>query len=143
MKPIKLLLVVVIFILFHSFSWRHPYHVSVTEITHNTKENTLEVSCRLFDEDIEEALKKINSIPVDVGSAKDSARVFKLLENYFSKHFSITLDGQKVNEKFLGFEKSEDEVWCYFEYHDVKSFRKVCVENTIFLLLAIISETIS
>lgn len=131
MKPIKTLLAVVILFLFYSFSWMHPYHVSVTEITHNVKENTLEVSCKMFDEDIEEALKKINSVPVDVGSAKDSARVFKFLENYFSKHFAISLDGQKANQKFLGFERSEDEVWCYFEYDDVKSFKKVCVENTV------------
>ncbi len=129
MKPIALIISVVLFL--SSFSGMHPYHIDVTEIKHNAKDSLLELSCKLFAEDIEGALKKIQNGPVDVSAKTDSAKVFTLLEDYFKKRFILTLNGVKADHKFLGFEKNADAVWCYLEYANVKSAHKVCVENTI------------
>ena len=32
----------------------HPFYVSVTEINHNAENHTLEISCKMFGEDLEE-----------------------------------------------------------------------------------------
>ena len=55
-----------IFIIF-SFSGAslHPIYVSVTEIEHNAKDNTLEISCKIFTGDLEAVLRKNNKIKVD------------------------------------------------------------------------------
>jgi hypothetical protein len=131
MRPMRILLLAAITLFLSAFAWIHPYHVSVTEIKHNAKENLVEISCKVFSEDIEEAVKKINSVSIDISAKKDSARVFTLLDNYFKTHLTITLDGTKATPKFLGFEKLEDAIWCYFESADIKSIKKVCIENTI------------
>ena len=34
----------------------HPFFVSVTEINHNAKNHSVEVSCRMFYDDLERAL---------------------------------------------------------------------------------------
>ncbi len=36
----------------------HPFYVSVTEISHNAKDKTLEISCKLFSSDFETVLEK-------------------------------------------------------------------------------------
>ena len=36
----------------------HPFYVSVTEINHNAADKTLEISCKMFTEDLEEILEK-------------------------------------------------------------------------------------
>ena len=36
----------------------HPYHLSVTEIKFNDKNSSLEVACKMFTADLENALKK-------------------------------------------------------------------------------------
>ena len=36
----------------------HPFYISITEINHNAKDKTLEISCKMFAEDLEETLNK-------------------------------------------------------------------------------------
>jgi hypothetical protein len=109
----------------------HPYYVSVTEIKYNVKEKTLEISCKLFDDDIENALRKLNNVTIDVGAAKDSSQVHKLLAQYLAKHLQLTMDGQKVKTAFLGFEKEQDVIWCYLEATAIPDFKKLCIETTL------------
>ena len=109
----------------------HPYYISVTEVKYKSEEKAIQVSSKVFSDDIENALRKTYSVTVDVDAKKDSARVHKLLADYFEKHLNITVDGQKIKLDFLGFEKEEDVTWCYFEATEVKEFKKICVENTL------------
>jgi hypothetical protein len=46
---------------------KHPIYVSVTEIQHNAKDKTLEISCKIFTSDFEAILKsKTKSSIIDV-----------------------------------------------------------------------------
>ncbi len=51
----------------------HPFYVSVTEINHNAKEQTLEISCKMFAEDLEEILKKNYKTAIDLSAEKPQA----------------------------------------------------------------------
>ena len=56
----------------------HPFYISITEINHNAKDKTLEISCKMFAEDLEETLDKNYKTEVDLSLAKDKARPYKL-----------------------------------------------------------------
>jgi Domain of unknown function (DUF6702) len=38
----------------------HPLYISVTEINHNAKDRILEVSCKIFTNDLETVLEKMS-----------------------------------------------------------------------------------
>lgn len=106
----------------------HPYHVSVTEIKFVSEEKRLEISTKLFAEDIESRLKKIHGSYLDVTAVKDSALVYQLLSEYFQKNLSISINDRTVVYNVIGFEKKDDVVWVYSEATKVPHPDKVCLD---------------
>ena len=87
-----------------SVSKYHPFYVSVTEINHNAKEQSIEVSCKIFADDMEEVLKKNYKVAVDLSNTKQQAQTDKLIADYISKHLTFSTDGKPVKLQYVGFE---------------------------------------
>src|SRR6187549_1491546 len=81
----------------------HPVFVSVTEIEHNLSTRTLRVSCKVFIDDLETALRQNYSIKIDLADAKLKTAMNPLVDRYIKKHLSIIADERQVNLQFLGF----------------------------------------
>ena len=64
----------------------HPIFVSVTEIEHNAKDKTLEISCKIFTDDFEKALRETYKTYVDLLQPKDKTAMNKLVSDYVQKH---------------------------------------------------------
>lgn len=109
----------------------HPFFVSVTEINHNSKEKTLEISCKLFSEDLEDVLKQNYKTAVDVTNEKQHPQVDKLVNDYVQKHLALGVDGKPVKLNYVGFEKEAESVYCYFEVPNVANVKKVDISNSI------------
>jgi len=115
----------------HAVDGAHPIYVSVTEIDHNAKEKTLEVSCKIFTEDLEETLKKIYKTRVDLINVTDRAGMDKLISDYVQKHLRISVDGRQANLKYLGFELIEEGIYSYYEVSGVPSVKKIDIQNNL------------
>ena len=74
---------------------KHPIFMSVTEIEHNSKDKTLEISCKVFTDDLEKTLRQTYKGTVDLINPKDKAAMNKLVSDYVQQHLSITADGKK------------------------------------------------
>ena len=109
----------------------HPVYVSVTEIEHNAKNNTLEVSCKIFTDDFEKALRNAYKTRVDLENEKLKPAMDSLVNDYVQKHLSISTDGQPAKLKYLGFERIEEGIYSYYEALPVTSFTKIQVRNNI------------
>jgi hypothetical protein len=109
----------------------HPFYVSVAEINHNAKEKILEISCKLFAEDMEETLKKNYKTEVDFSLAKDKEALDKFIPDYMNKHFALAVDGRPVRLSYIGYEQDKESVFCYFQVDNVPSIKKVDINNSI------------
>lgn len=109
----------------------HPFYISVTEVNHNAKEKSMEISCKIFAEDLEETLKKDYKVTVDLTAEKQQAQNDKLVADYVSNHLAITTDGKPVKLSYVGFEKQSEAVYCYFEVPNVAAPKKVDFTNSI------------
>jgi hypothetical protein len=109
------------------FSFAHPYYVSVVQIDHNAKERSLEISVRVFTEDMEQALKKSAGTNVDIVKPKDKTATDKILYNYFQKHLKLTLNGKPVAFQYVGYEVQSESIWSYFEVKNVDDVKKLDV----------------
>jgi hypothetical protein len=113
------------------FSIFHPFYVSVTEITHNAKTQSVEVSCRIFYDDLERTIEKQNHTPVDIVKPKDKAKLNQMLNDYIKKHLTIKADGKALSLSYVGYEVQEDAAWIYFEVKSINKVKKFEVHNDI------------
>ena len=111
--------------------WFHPFYVSVTEIHHNAQDKTLEVSCKVFADDMEEVLKKGATRPIDLSNEKQKLQNDALIRDYVAKHLFLNAEGKAVKLSYVGFEKDKESVYCYFEVLNVPTLTKLQLVNSL------------
>jgi hypothetical protein len=110
---------------------RHPFYVSVMEINHNRQTKSLEVTCKVFADDLEDILKKNYKTAVDLTSKPQQETINRLVNEYFTHHLSLAADGKPVKLSYIGFEKESESTYCYFEVPNVATVNKLDVTNSI------------
>lgn len=111
----------------------HDFHTSLTEINYNVKEGSLEVSVRVFTDDLEATLTKLNN-GKQVKIENDPKVIDPLLEKYLRKTLALVGKNKEVKfGKFYGKEKEADATWIYLEFFDCKNLSNYTIYNTIFL----------
>lgn len=109
----------------------HPFYVSITEVQHNASENSLEVSCKIFTDDLEQVLKQNFKTPVDLSNTAQHERSGTYINTYIQKHLQLQVNGKTVPLKYLGYEIEKESVYCYFEGAGVASVKKLDVLNSL------------
>src|SRR5580698_6859113 len=109
----------------------HPFYVSVTEINHNPKDKTLEISCKIFTNDFETTLKKAYNTKVDLNEPKDKIAADRMISGYIEKHLQVKVDGNMEALQFIGSEKQAEATWSYFQVNNVPIVKKIDIVNTI------------
>ena len=103
---------------------RHPIFVSVTEIEHNKKEQALEISCKIFTDDFERALRTAYRIKVDLADPKQKSAMEKLVNDYVQKHLQIAVGEKPVALKFVGYEIIDEAVYSYYRADNIPAVKK-------------------
>jgi hypothetical protein len=109
----------------------HPIYVSVTEIQHNAKDKTLEISCKIFTSDFEAILKSKTKSKVNLLQPADKTLMESLVNQYIQQHLKIKVDGNLKPMEFLGYEQNEDAIQSFFEINDVAALKKIDVQDDI------------
>lgn len=106
----------------------HPFFISVIEINHNSKEATVEISVRVFAEDLEKTIQKYTTAKVDILNPPDKALLEKQISNYISQRLKLTINGHPVSFRYIGYEIQKESVWSYFEVSKVPDLTKLEVD---------------
>ena len=108
---------------------KHPFYISVVDIKHDAKQQSLNISVKLFTNDIEEALKKTTSKSIDLLNPKNKAEMETELMNYIKKRLSITINSKLTILDFIGYEREEDAIWAYLEIKKVVAPKSIKVDT--------------
>jgi hypothetical protein len=112
--------------------WVHDFHTSLTEVNYNAKSGSLEVSIRVFSDDLELCLSKQNGGKL-VTLEDDANKVESLIEQYFRKNFALISTNKEVKlVKYYGKEKEADATWLFFEIFDCQQIQNYSLYNAIF-----------
>jgi hypothetical protein len=109
----------------------HPLFVSVTEIEHNAKDKTLEISCKIFTDDFEKTLRQNYKTTIDLLKPKDKTAMNKLVSDYVQKHLLLTVDGKKTTLQFLGYQQNEEGILSYYQIDNIPAAKKIDITNNI------------
>jgi len=113
------------------FTGAHPFYLSVTDLKYNDKRKAMEVSCKLFTNDFESTLKKLNNKAVDLLHPKDKKETETLVAEYINKHLLININGKKRTLHFIGYEKEEDAVLVYLEIEKCETPKQLLVNTSL------------
>jgi hypothetical protein len=92
----------------------HPFHVSVTEMTYNALDSTLEVSVKLFTDDLEAALEARYQQSLHLGLDDEDPDADVYLALYLREQLSVKAEGtDPLVQRFHGKQFEEDVTWCY------------------------------
>lgn len=112
-------------------SYGHPYFVSVTEVHIYPDKKTFDVSCSMFTEDLETAIKSIYVTKTDLKKELGAKEVLELIYKYIAARFEIYIDNQKQSYTLLGCENLEESTWCYLEGKCSSAIGKVNISNSL------------
>ena len=111
----------------------HAFHVAVTEIEYDGKSSQLEITHRIFIDDLEVALTEWSSEKIDILNPSDPAKLNELIGKYLSEKTSYILNEKEVEVKYLGSEREEAVMYCYQFVSDVKKVKSLKVSNTVLM----------
>jgi uncharacterized protein DUF6702 len=128
----RIIYAVAIIFLFSSFMpVMHKYYLSLTEVHINTEKHTLDVSSKLFIDDLESELNKLSGKKNDLSAAVKNKETEKLLYDYLEKNFKVNVGGKLQKLEYVGYEVEGDAVWCYLEVSKFRAQGTVSVLNTL------------
>jgi hypothetical protein len=110
----------------------HPFFISVTEIEHNAKEKTLEISCKIFTDDFEKTLRQnYAGTAVDLINVKNKAAMDRIVTDYIQRHFTLKVNDSDVALKYVGFQRQEEAVYTFFEVENISAVKKIAVTDNL------------
>lgn len=112
----------------------HDYYLSLCEMDYNEKSNSLEISIRVFNDDLEKAVFNFNKGQIyDVYGKPTDESTNKIKEYLFSK-FSVRFDNRAASTpEFVGWETQEGAIWSYLEIKNAGNFKSITVRNSLLM----------
>jgi len=131
----KLLLITLVFSCLLTLSsmkeGKHPLHVSTTEIEFNSKERSLEISCRIFTDDFETILAKQFKTKTDLTKPSMQKTMDELIKKYMAAHLKLNVNGKNASFTYVGFEIDHEATNVYLEIDNINSLQKLGLTNSI------------
>jgi len=109
----------------------HPFFLSVTDMKYNEKNKAMEIACKMFTNDLEDALKRTTKKSVDLINSKDKAETQKLIFDYITKRLSVSVNGKTKTLKCIGYEKEDDVIWTYMEIEKCEKPKQLIIQNSL------------
>lgn len=109
----------------------HKYYVSVTEIKIIESSGTIQISSRLFIDDLELALQNIYADESISLSNADSEKVRNMIKTYVITHFKIDVNKEQIDLNYLGREYEDDVVYIYMESLGLDEISSIKISNSI------------
>lgn len=112
-------------------SFKHAFYASVCEIEHNARAKTLEISVKIFVDDLEAALKDEGTGALYFGEPREHEKADEYVHNYLKNHLSITVNKKAKNFTYIGKEMDNDALWVYMEVPKVGRLKTLTLDNRI------------
>lgn len=112
-------------------SWSHKFYVGIFQIEHNHSRERLEVTCRIFADDLDQALEKKYKSKFHFADARTDAQELDKFRSYLSEKFQITIDQKLLKPEFKSAEFENGVMVSYWVIPSVKSLKKISVRNIV------------
>ncbi len=130
MSKIKIVLVLIVISL-SSFATIHKFYVSVTQFDYIKDKGELQITSRIFIDDLEKLLRERYDENITLAEDNESEKVNAFIEKYLSQKLGVVINGEVKMFKFLGKEYEDDIALCYMEISGITSIESIEITNTV------------
>lgn len=114
-----------------AFTAVHKYYISVTQVNYIKKQEALQITSRVFVDDLETALRKKYSDTITLTGLNKPEKADSFIEAYLRENIILNINTEKSKFTFIGKEYDGDIVRCYLEVPGVKNVKSLSITNTI------------
>ena len=108
----------------------HPFHVSICDIEYQADKKTLEISSRMFMDDLEVALSQRTNVE-NYFDSRDKSLINNDLSHFLEENFKLWIEDRQMEATVLGYEIEDDVVWCYLEVEKVRQLNSITIEYAV------------
>jgi len=132
MKKSIISVLVLLFVL-TSFTEVHKFYLSVTNINYSEKNDALQITTRIFIDDLEALLKERYNINVTLDTNKESALAEEYIKKYLKTKFVLALNEENIAYNYIGKKYDNDVVIFYLEVPNVgfTALKSISVQNEV------------
>jgi len=109
---LRFVLPIILIVLLSSFAL-HKFYVSVTQIDYVPSKKRVEITSRIFIDDLEKALTKKYNKKVNLTSTKELPEAKELIKSYLKEKIKISINRKPQNIEFLAREVEGDVLILY------------------------------
>lgn len=124
-------ILLILFLNIPSYAYKHPLHVSTTELSLNTKTKSVEISTRLFTDDFESILQKNFKQKIDLSNPRVKNDMEVLVKKYLLDHLNMQINSKTATLNFVGFEIDQEATYVYFEVEKISNIKSISINNSI------------
>ena len=123
----------ILFLPLLAFTAAHKFYVSVTNISYSEKDDALQITSRIFIDDLEQVLKERYGIEADLSANNESELTNEYLEKYLRRKFLVKINGEEKTFDFIGKKYDNDILVCYLEVAkiDLPTVTSIEIQNEI------------
>jgi hypothetical protein len=127
-KQVVLLLIIIGFFGISGFEI-HKFYVSIYQINYNQKKQILEVTSRIFIDDLNDVLKQKYNQKTHIGETNETPEDLVLMKKYILDNFFVKINNQPKKIIYLSKELEGNVVICYFKAIDISKIKTIEIEN--------------
>lgn len=109
----------------------HKFYVSVTQINFAQDKKTIQITSRIFIDDLNNTLEKKHKKKFYIGSTKESDEELHLLKNYINDNFSVKVNNKLKQTVYLEKEIEDDVIILYQVIRDIPKINSLEIKNTL------------
>jgi hypothetical protein len=113
----------------------HRFYVAIYQVNYVAQKKMIQITTRIFVDDLNDALKKKYQVTTFIGSEKESLQDITLMKKYLADKFKLTINGHPKNFNYLSNELENNVIICYLNIKDVSKISSIEVENTVLIEL--------
>lgn len=116
-----------------AFATAHKFYVSVTNIAYAEKEDALQITTRIFIDDLEAVLLERYEVTAKLATENESKLADEYLEKYLRKKFQIEINNEPKTYDYIGRKYDNDVCIFYLEVPEIDfpSVKAIQVQNAI------------
>ncbi|HEU4496726.1 MAG TPA: DUF6702 family protein [Flavobacterium sp.] len=128
-RTIGFAMLLLLFMSLSSMAW-HKFYVSINQVDFVPKKKALEITSRIFVDDLDAALEKKFKRKAYLASSKEASDSKELLQEYFDEKIIIKVNGQQKKIVFLGKELEDNVLICYLAVREVSKIASLEIQDT-------------
>ena len=109
----------------------HKFYMAVYQINYAPEKKMLQITSRIFIDDLNKTLEKKYKKKFNLGSENDSAEELILAKEYLVDHFLIKVNNQPKPMNFLSKEVDDDVLVCYWNIKGISKINSLQIYNTV------------